>query len=253
MAQSKIQTRLCPNCANSIGADALNCPYCKADLNPMPQWPGRDEETFRPVTRSEKQHLTVKSKAILALGLSVFALGVYLVGGQQQRSDLGPALAIKQQQLDERDQKIKNLEEQLAQLRQQAQGRANSQEQLASKLKSTENELSAARKRLAAANSEIDRLASTKARAGRTADASRPAPANAPVRRNVDAGLYETVRPTTVFEEPATSARIVSRISKGTQINVVHSGGEWLEIRSNRGNPSGFIRADDAIVVSRAN
>jgi len=40
---------------------------------------------------------------------------------------------------------------------------------------------------------------------------------------------------------------------KGTQITVVRSAGDWLEIRSKHGNPSGFIRADDATFLSRAN
>jgi len=79
------------------------------------------------------------------------------------------------------------------------------------------------------------------------------APVPNSARRGADAGIYETVRPTTVFEEPAISARILSRINKGTQVSVVRSGSEWLEIRSNRGNPGGFIRADDATLVSRAN
>ncbi len=122
MAQSTIQTQLCPHCANSIGADELKCPYCKAELSPIPQWPEREERSVRFVPRPEKQRLTVKSKAILGLGLLVFALGVYLVGAQQQRSDLGPTLAIKQQQIEERDQKLKSLEEELVQLRQQSQG-----------------------------------------------------------------------------------------------------------------------------------
>jgi hypothetical protein len=257
MAQSTIQTRLCPHCANSIGADALKCPYCKAELGPMPQWPEREERSVRFVARAEKQRLTIKSKAILVFGLLVFALGVYLVGAQQQRSDLGPTLAVKQQQLEERDQKLKNLEEELVRLRQQSQGSTNNLDQLTKKLKATESELAAIRNRLAAANREIDRLSSTRvaapARSSRAANPVPPAPAPSAARRSADAGLYETVRPTTVFEEPATSGRILSRINKGTQVIVVRSGSEWLEIRSNHGNPAGFIRADDATLVRRAN
>jgi len=256
MAQSTIQTRLCPHCAKSIGADELKCPYCKAELSPIPQWPEREEQSVRFVPRPEKQRLTVKSKAILGLGLLIFALGAYLVGAQQQRSNLGPTLAAKQQQIEERDQKLKSLEEDLVQLRQQSQGSTSTLEQLTKKLKATESELAATRNRLAAANREVDRLSSTRAAPPARSRAANPAPA-APVpnsaRRGADAGLYETVRPTTVFEEPAISARILSRINKGTQVNVVRSGGEWLEIRSNRGNPGGFIRADDATLVSRAN
>ena len=253
MAQSTIQTRLCPHCANSIGADALKCPYCKAELSPMPQWPEREEQRMRFVPRAEKQRLTVKSKAILAFGLLIFAAGVYLVGAQQQRSDLGPMLTLKQQQLEERDQKVKSLEEELARLQQQSQGSSNNLDQLTRKLKATESELAAIRNRLAAANHEIDRLSSNRvaapARSSRAPNAAPTAQVSSAARRGADAGLYETVRPTTVFEEPATSARILSRINKGTQVNVVRSRNEWLEIRSNHGNPAGFIRADDATFV----
>lgn len=257
MAQSTIQTRLCPHCANSIGVDALKCPYCKAELNPMPQWPEREDRPVRFLERRQKPPLTVKSKAILAFGLLVFALGVYLVGAQQQRSDLRPVLAVKQQQLEERDEKLKNLEEELVQLRQKSQGSSNSLDQLSRKLKATESELTATRNRLAAANREIDRLHAARvvapARPSRGTNPAPPAPVPSSARRGADAGLYETVRPTTVFEGPATSARILSRINKGTQVNVVRSASGWFEIRSTHGNPAGFIRADDVTLVSRAN
>jgi len=257
MAQSTIQTQLCPHCANSIGADELKCPYCKAELSPIPQWPEREEQSVRFIPRPEKQRLTVRSKAILGLGLLIFALGVYLVGAQQQRSDLGPTLATKQQEIEKRDLKLKSVQEELEQLRQRSQGSTSNLEQLTKKLKTTESELAATRNRLAAANREIDRLSSARvappARSSRAANPAPAAPVPSSARRGAEPGLYETVRPTTVFEEPAVSARILSRINKGTQVNVVRSGSEWLEIRSNRGNPGGFIRADDATLVSRAN
>jgi hypothetical protein len=46
---------------------------------------------------------------------------------------------------------------------------------------------------------------------------------------------------------------VLSRISGGTQITVVRSVGEWLEVRSKHGNPPGFVRADDATFVRRVN
>ncbi|HEX2931808.1 MAG TPA: hypothetical protein VHV54_18920, partial [Candidatus Binatia bacterium] len=83
MAQSTIKTRLCPQCANSIAVDALTCPYCKADLilSLAPEWPEqqRASEDSSPIPRQEK--LPLRSKVILVLGLLLFALGVYLVGG----------------------------------------------------------------------------------------------------------------------------------------------------------------------------
>jgi hypothetical protein len=260
MVQTKIQTRLCPHCANSIGADALTCPYCKANLIGLfePEWPGR--ESFgedHPAVLPEREKLTVKSKAILVLGLLVFAFGIYLVGGNVERHDLRPAIAEQQKALAEKDEKIKSLESQLSELRQKSQGSTQQIEDFKVKLNQSQKDLVAAQRKLTAANQEIARLSST-----RVASAPRP-PVKAadppvktpPVARpstSAEPRTYETVRSTAVHEEPANSSRVVAQITKGTQISVVGSGGGWLEIRSRHGKPPGFIRADDAMFVSRA-
>jgi SH3 domain-containing protein len=260
MPQAKIQTRLCPHCANSIGADTLICPYCKADLiaSDEPEWPDRDADRDQPAISPEKDKLTVKSKAILIFGLVVFALGIYLVGGNVERHDLGPALAQQQQALSERDERIRNLESQLAELRQNNQGTTQQIEQLNAKLDQSEKDLAAAQRRIATANREIERLSANRiASAPRSAARSSGPPATPPAAPRstgtIEPRTYETVRSTPVYEEPANSARVVSQITKGTQITVVGSGGGWLEIRSKHGKPPGFIRADDAMFVSRAN
>ena len=74
-----------------------------------------------------------------------------------------------------------------------------------------------------------------------------------PARRGAEPGVYETRRATTVYEEPLGSARVVTQIAKGTEVTVVRSVGDWLEVRSKRGNPPGFIRADDAMLIRIAN
>ena len=261
MVQPKIQTRLCPHCANSIGADALTCPYCKANITGTfePEWPGRESpEADQPVILPEREKLTVRSKAILVFGLIVFTLGVYLVGGNVERHDLGPAIAEQQKALAEKEEKIKSLESQLAEVRQNNQGSTQRIEEFKAKLNQSQKDLSAAQRKLTTANQEIARLSST-----RVASAPRPPvktanpPVNAPpVARpstSVEPRTYETVRSTAVHEEPANSSRVVAQITKGTQISVVGSGGGWLEIRSRHGKPPGFIRADDAMFVSKAN
>jgi hypothetical protein len=262
MAQSTLQTRLCPHCANSIALDALTCPYCKADLlhSLGPEWPGRNEDEESPPSLPVKEKLPVRSRVILVIGLLVFALGVYLVGGNRERSDMAPVLAEQQRVLQEKDEKIQNLEAQLAQLRRDHQGSTDEIAALKSKIAEGQKDLTTARAQLRDANREIDRKASS-----RTAAAQRPAPRNAdPLptpaapsaarsRRGAEPGLYETMRATSVYEEPASSSRVMSQIAKGTQITVVRSAGDWLEIRSKHGNPSGFIRADDATFLSRAN
>jgi hypothetical protein len=261
MAQPKIQTRLCPHCANSIATDALTCPYCKADLITAiePEWPGRlDEfdEPAPPVIRPGKEKLTVKSKAILAIGLLVFALGVYLVGGTVENQGIGPQLVEQQQRIKEKDQKIKDLESQVAELRQSNQGARQETEQLKAKLEETQKNLAAAQNRLTNAHREIARLSANRMASGprpaaRTIDP--PPTVGARPRRAVEPLTYETLRTTQIYEEPSNASRVIAQIGGGTQITVVSSSSGWLEIRSKHGKPPGFVRADDAMFLSRSN
>jgi hypothetical protein len=66
------------------------------------------------------------------------------------------------------------------------------------------------------------------------------------------AGIYETVRATTVYETPSASSRSVASIPQGTRVNVVSSAGNWLEVHSKSGKPPGFIRRGDAVFVERS-
>ncbi len=260
MADAKIHTRLCPHCANSIAAEALTCPYCKADLvlSIEPEWPRHVEDLDHPAALPEKEKLTVKSKAILVLGLAVFALGIYLVGGNVERHDMGPQLAEQQRAIQEKDEKVKDLESQLAQLRQDNQGTRQQIGQLKANLEETQKDLAQAQSKLTSANREIARLSASRIASGplptaRTIDPP-PAPTvTARANRTVEPRLYETIRTTPVYKEPANSSRVIAQIGRGTQITVVGSAGGWLEIRSKHGKPPGFIHADDAMFLSRAN
>jgi hypothetical protein len=72
-------------------------------------------------------------------------------------------------------------------------------------------------------------------RAGARANkASAPAVAS---RHQTNPGTYETIRPTTVFEQASGSSRVIANIGGGTKVNVVGSTGDWLEVRSRVGNP----------------
>jgi hypothetical protein len=81
---------------------------------------------------------------------------------------------------------------------------------------------------------------------------SLPGPAVAS-RSPADPGMYETIRPTIVFDGPSPSSRVVANIGAGIRVNVVGSNGDWLEVRSKHGKPPGFIRRDDAVIVTRTN
>jgi Bacterial SH3 domain len=61
--------------------------------------------------------------------------------------------------------------------------------------------------------------------------------------------FYQTVRTTSVFEEPSASSRKVGSIATGTRVRVVGSADDWLEVRSKQGRPPGFIRRDDAVLM----
>src|SRR5262249_37394994 len=68
-------------------------------------------------------------------------------------------------------------------------------------------------------------------------------------RRTPEPGVYETTRETPVYENPSSTSRVISQISRGTRINVVSSSGNWLEVRSKHGNPPGYVRSDDARLI----
>ena len=257
MAQPKIESRLCPHCANSIALDMSKCPYCKANLSPVdePQWPHYIEEPPQAQATPRKARIPLGSKVILILGLFVFALGIYLVGGQKERQELGSLLDQRKKSIQDQEQKINSLEQQLAKARDELKGNATQLLAMKAKLDERDKNLAAAQKRLTQASRESDRLAANRSAAvrqtsGRVAE---PLPAPVRARRPAEVGLYEIIRPTTVFEGPDRSSRILSRISGGTEITAVRAVGDWLEIRSKHGNPPGFIHSDDAKFVARAN
>jgi hypothetical protein len=262
MAQSTMQAKLCPHCANSVALDAVTCPYCKAELNtgPSHEWPDRTDKPVesKPILAPEKRSL--KSAVLVVLALLVFAFGGYFVGSQQIRSGSAPESADRLSDLQEKDQKIQTLEADLAKLREGNQGSSSQVEELKAKLDEREKDLASAQRKLADANQEIDRLTSSRAASvarppARSADAPPAAPlaAPTPARRAAEPGIYETVRSTSVYEEPAASSRVLTKIGRGTRVTVVRAVGEWLEVRSKHDNPPGFIRSDDAMFVARSN
>jgi hypothetical protein len=261
MAVSTIQTRLCPNCANSIALDTLTCPYCRASLSaaPMPQWPSQDKDSPVASVKPAKSAIPLGSKLILVLGVLVFGLGVFLVGGHSERSDLAPLLEAKEKALQASEQKLKALEAQLAQTGEELKVSTAQLEELKTKLNVREMSLAAAQQKRKDAEREVNRLASRPApalppvRSRAQSPALPPPPPTPAARRILEPGLYETVRATDVHEEPLSSSRVLNRIGGGTEITVVRGLGQWLEVRSKHGNPPGFVRTDDAKFVRGTN
>jgi Bacterial SH3 domain len=260
VTRSSIRTRLCPHCANSVAEDALKCPYCKADLSstPAPEWPTREEVNSELRQKLKTNKISLASKAILIAGLLVFALGVFLIGGQRQRNESQSVLEERLREVSDRDKKIQDLEGQLAQARKELAEKTTQVVQLKTKLDESQKNLVSTQQKLTRTTRETERLAASRAASTtktspRVAEPSPPAGRAGGARGTAEMSVYQTIRPTSVYEEPATSSRVVSQITKGTRVNVVRSLGDWLEVRSKGNNPPGFVRRDDVTFVSKAN
>ncbi|MSP39360.1 MAG: hypothetical protein EXR70_12795 [Deltaproteobacteria bacterium] len=265
MAQPTNQAKLCPHCANSVALDAVKCPYCKAELS------ASSSRDFVIGTAADKEpvetHVTVtgETRPIKFIAFGAAFLLLALVGGgvwlsQRRAGDSALGLGEKSNELQEKNQTIKTLEAELAKLREGNQGSASQTDELKNKLAESQKDLAALEKKLADANREIERLASARQTAAPARanpqpanSSSSPPPPPTPARRVAEPGIYEVVRTTSVYEEPSSTARVLTRVERTTQVTVVRAVGDYLEVRSKHDNPPGFIRADDAMFVGRAN
>jgi len=270
MAHSFPQTRLCPHCANSVPLEKSQCPYCKRNMEPPPalehEWPSPDADPLPNRLRRAGNQGRFKPLLIGAGIVAFLAVSALVIFALVDRPlPATPGVIDNSKELAEKDQKIQTLEAELAKLRDDRQANSGRADELTAKLDEREKDLALVQRKLAEANREIDRLwtsrgpAST-ASAPRSAEPVPPPPAAPartppppPSRPAAKPGVYETVRATSVYEEPANGARVLNQIAKSTRVNVVRGDGDWLEVRSKHGNPPGFIHSDDAMFVARAN
>jgi hypothetical protein len=260
IGESTTRMRLCPYCANSIEEDAAKCPYCKASLSSQfaPQWLKRDERPSEPTAGSDNhKRFAIPAKFIWPAAMLVTALSAFFAGGYMQGSPVSRSSEANLKQLQAKEQMIQSQEAQLAQTRRQLDESSNQLAEIKTKLEESRKELALAQQRLKADTRRVDGLsASRSANVRRTAARAPDTVASLPqpvARRTAVAGVYETTRATSVYENPSSAARVISQIGSGTRINVVNSTGDWLEVRSKRGNPPGYVRSGDARVIARAN
>jgi Bacterial SH3 domain len=162
-------------------------------------------------------------KGSIFVGVIAFTLVVFLAWkALRTPNDIG-SLALQQQE------KIREMEDRVARLQKELE---ESSKQIAS-LQGGSDETTRAR-RSTQRNVNNSRREET-----RLADQN-PSP---------EPRFYQTVRSTSVFEEPSASSRKVGSIANGSRVRVVGYTGDWLEVRSKQGRPPGFIRRDDAVLM----
>lgn len=257
IGESSAPTRLCPHCANSIAEDAAECFYCKADFSAQfaPPWLKRDERSSQARTSSTHRKLpAIQAKFIWPGAMLVVAFLAFFAGGYLQRSNLSQSLQANLKQLQAKDLMIQSQEGQLAQARQKLDEASHQLTEIKAKLEGSQKELSLAQQRLGARQAAVSGRPSPVARrtASRAPDVMASAPPPASPRGTAASGVYETTRATSVYQDPSSSARVISQIDQGTRINVVGSNGVWLEVRSRRGNPPGYVRSEDARLIGGA-
>ena len=163
-------------------------------------------------------------KPSIFVAVIAFALVVFLAWKAFRTPNERDSLALEKQ-----EEKIRDMEDQVARLQKELE---ESSKQIAS-LQAGSDESARARR------SGQRQVNNSRREETRLADQN-----SSPQPR-----FYETVRSTSVFEEPSASSRKVANIPNRSRVRVVGSTGDWLEVRSKVGRPPGFIRRDDAVLV----
>ena len=165
------------------------------------------------------QVVPMGKKASIFVGVIALALVVFLAWKAFWRPNDKDSLALQQ------EEKLRDMEDRVARLQKELE---ESSKQIAS-LQAGSDETTRTRRKVNNSRQDEARLAD-----------QNPSP---------EPRLYQTVRSTSVFEEPSASSRKVGSIPNGTRVRVVGSTGDWLEVRSKQGRPPGFIQRDDAVLM----
>lgn len=168
------------------------------------------------------QVLPLEKKGSIFVGVFAFALIVFLAWAFWTPNDRG-SLALQQQ-----EEKIRDMEDRIARL---------------------QKELEESSKQIASLQAGSDETPTARRSARRNVNNSRREETRRADQNVSSERFYQTVRSTSVFEEPSPSSRKVGSITNGTRIRVVGSTDDWLEVRSKQGRPPGFIRRDDAVLM----
>jgi hypothetical protein len=168
---------------------------------------------------------------VVIIGVGGVLIGRYVLGPGSS-SEVAALLDEKTRELEDRTKQIEDLEKQAEVLRKDLDEGGKQVAELQSRLDQANRGLA----------SMQDKLKTTRA-----SRAPRDTLASAPSGGSADAGSYETIRSTSVFAQASVDSKKITTIAAGTKINVVGSVGDWLEVRSKRGNPPGYIRREDAM------
>src|SRR5215208_3998315 len=114
--------RLCAYCANSVPADATACPSCHASMPAESGFVWAKEAGPVPPTTfaGDFKRMPKSTKLLWIAGVLLAAILGFFVGGQLQRNDLLQSMQDQLKDVQFKEQKIKALETQLAQLQQDA-------------------------------------------------------------------------------------------------------------------------------------
>jgi Tfp pilus assembly protein FimV len=187
---------------------------------------------------------------IFALLAAIVVLAGRSIFWRTDERALAPLAEQKVRELDEKDKQVQALGDQIAQMRKELDESSKKMAELQARLEETNRALSSTQQKLKTAQRPAERPTVPPSPLPEKGVARSTEPAPAPTwRRPAEPGRYEVIRTTPVYERPSAASREVATISRGTRINVVGSQGDWLEVRSKRGNPPGFVRRDDAMFI----